>query len=146
MSAKEKKRVAVKIIGVTLQYTGDPGTVLQRDSPTRFLTSSFFHHSNQPGPLINGFKYFRFWSRFCWVFQTLVSKKLTRRGTTCMIPYPPREIDSPGYHTQGVMFWGMFYWLIRVWYPGELDSQGYDTPEDWLARVGMIPSKIDSRG
>ena len=37
----------------------------------------------QPGTLINGFEYFRFWLKFCQVFQTLVSKKLTRRG---MIP------------------------------------------------------------
>ena len=28
-----------------------------RDSPTRFLTSSFFHHLNQPRPLTNGLKY-----------------------------------------------------------------------------------------
>ena len=24
----------------------------------------FLHHSNRPGPLTNGFKQFRFWSRF----------------------------------------------------------------------------------
>ena len=36
----------------------------QRDSPTRFSTSCFFHHLNQPEPLTNGLKYFRFWFRF----------------------------------------------------------------------------------
>ena len=30
----------------------------------RFSTFSFVHHSNLPGPLTNGFKYFRFWLRF----------------------------------------------------------------------------------
>ena len=33
---------------------------LKRGSPTRFSTSIFFHNSNQPRPLINKFKYFRF--------------------------------------------------------------------------------------
>ena len=28
---------------------------------TRILTSSFFHHSNQPGPLTNGLEYLQFW-------------------------------------------------------------------------------------
>ena len=30
----------------------------------------FFHHSNQPGLLINGFKYFQFLLRFRWVIRT----------------------------------------------------------------------------
>ena len=33
---------------------------LRRNSPTRFLASSFFHPSNQPGPLTNGLKYFQY--------------------------------------------------------------------------------------
>ena len=30
----------------------------------RFWTPSFFHHSNRPGPLTNGLKYYRFLFRF----------------------------------------------------------------------------------
>ena len=43
----------------------------------------FFIQTSLHGPLINGPKYFRFWLRFRRGIQTLVSKKLTRRG---MIP------------------------------------------------------------
>ena len=54
--------------------------ILKRDSPTRFSTSSFFHHSNLSGALTNGLKYFRFWFRFRGVIRSLGSKKLTPRG------------------------------------------------------------------
>ena len=57
---------------------------------TRFSTSSFFHHSNQPGPLTNGLKYFRFWLSFCrviWIFLNLPG-----------VWYCAESI-SPGYHT-----------------------------------------------
>ena len=40
---------------ICIQYWG-----FYRNSPTRFSTSIFFHHSNQPGPLINKFEYLRF--------------------------------------------------------------------------------------
>ena len=53
---------------------------IQRDSPTRFLTSCFFHHFNQPGPLTNGLKYFRIWFRFRRDIRILIAKKLTRRN------------------------------------------------------------------
>ena len=48
---------------------------IKRDSPTRFWTSSFFHHSNQPRLLTNGFKYFRILFRFRRNIHILVSKK-----------------------------------------------------------------------
>ena len=37
----------------------------------------FLHYSNLPGPLTNGFKYFRFWLRFCWVIRIVGSKNQT---------------------------------------------------------------------
>ena len=40
------------------------GTV-QRD----FRTPCFFHHSNQPGPLTKGLKYFRIWFLFAEIFE-----------------------------------------------------------------------------
>ena len=88
-----------------------------------FWPPVFFYYSNQPGPLINGFKYFLFWLRFCRV--AVVSKKLTRPG---LIP-------------QGVMFWRISYWLAGIWYIGEIDSQGYDTPGR-LTRWGRIPRGV----
>ena len=54
--------------------------LVKRNSPTRFSTSRFIHHSNLPGPLSNGVKFFRFWLRFRWVIRSLVSKKLTPRS------------------------------------------------------------------
>ena len=45
-----------------------------RDSPTRFSTSTCFHHSNLSGTLTNGLEYFRFWLRFRRVIQMLVLK------------------------------------------------------------------------
>ena len=46
---------------------------LYRDSPTRFPTSSFFHHLNQPRPLTNGLKYFRFWLSFHRVIRIFIN-------------------------------------------------------------------------
>ena len=40
------------------------GTV-QRDLRPLVIWDNLFHHSNQPGPLTNGLKYFRYWFRFC---------------------------------------------------------------------------------
>ena len=54
--------------------------VLERDSPKIFLTPSFFHHLNQPGPLTNGLKYFRIWFRYRQDIRILVLKKLTPRS------------------------------------------------------------------
>ena len=123
---------------------GTDKSFLVRDSPTRFLPPVFFHHSNQPGPQINGFKYFLFELRFHWNIRNLVSKKVTRRG---MIPWGdwlagvsyPREscfggffIDSPGHDTPGRLTCRVVIprgdWLGGVWYPGEIDWLGYDTP------------------
>ena len=104
-----------------------------RDSPTRFLTSIFFHYLNLPGPLTNGLKY------FCRVIQIL-----------------GKQFDSPGLIPQ----WD---WLTEVCYPGEsclgrffIDSPGFDTQgrltrrgivpgEDWLAGVSY-PREINSSG
>ena len=52
----------------------------------------FISSLGQPGPLINGLNYFRFWLRFCWVIRTLVSTKWLAG-----VSYPG-EINSPGYH------------------------------------------------
>ena len=41
------------------------------NSPTRFSTPSFFHHSNWSGPLTNGLKYFRIWLSFRRDIQSL---------------------------------------------------------------------------
>ena len=49
---------------------------VQRD----FWALVFFHHSNQPGPMTNGLKCFRFWSSFRRVIQILVLDKLTPRS------------------------------------------------------------------
>ena len=110
----------------------------------RFSTFSFFHHSNQPGPLINGLTYFR-------VFLTLVSKKVTHLGIT----------------SRRVMFWRIFYWLAVIWYPGEIDllrchtlgrltHWGIIPREDWLAGLSYpqgdwlagvsYPGETDSLG
>ena len=43
-----------------------------------------------------------------------------------------------GIISRGVMFWWIFYWLAKVWYHVEIDTQGYDTPGR-LTRLGMIP-------
>ena len=64
-----------------------------RDSPTRFSTSGFFHHSNQSGPLTNRLKYFRLLLRIGWVIQIL-SSKIWLPGV-----WYPGESVSPGYDT-----------------------------------------------
>ena len=53
----------------------DPGNVVVKgtNSPTRFSTSILFHHSNQPGPLTNGLKYFRFWLRVRRAIQNFMN-------------------------------------------------------------------------
>ena len=56
--------------------------VFLRDSPTRFSTSIFIHHSNLLGPLING-------------LQTLFKFLLSYSN------FSLEKIDSPGYDTQG---------------------------------------------
>ena len=56
--------------GTTEQGVGFQKTDF-KDSPTKFLTSSFFYNSNLPGPL-TGLKYFRFWLRFRWIIRILV--------------------------------------------------------------------------
>ena len=57
-----------------------------------FLTSSFFHHLNQPGPLTNGLKEFCFWFRFSldiWIFM-----KLLLRGVKfCTLSYCAESFD-----------------------------------------------------
>ena len=57
----------------------------QRDSPTRFSTSCFFHHLNQPETLTNGLKYFSFWFCFRQDIRILIAKKMTRfcKNTKC---------------------------------------------------------------
>ena len=52
----------------------------KKDSPTRFSTLSFFHHSRRPGPLPNGVKQFSFWFHFRRDIQNLVYKILTPRS------------------------------------------------------------------
>ena len=47
---------------------------VKRDSPSRFSSPYFFHHSNHPGHLTSGLKKFRFWLRFHQVIQILVLK------------------------------------------------------------------------
>ena len=37
------------------------------------LDPHFFHNSNQPGPLTNELKYFRFWFRFCRVIRIFMN-------------------------------------------------------------------------
>ena len=49
------------------------GNALVKGQSKRFLTSSFFHHSNQPGPLTNVINDFRFWLSFCWVIQIFLN-------------------------------------------------------------------------
>ena len=46
----------------------------------RFSNSSFVHHSNQPGPLTNGLRYFRFWFSFRRDIRILGSEKLEYLG------------------------------------------------------------------
>ena len=48
-----------------------------KDSPTRFSTSSFFQHSNLPGPLTNELTYFSLGYVFAelWFIRILLSKK-----------------------------------------------------------------------
>ena len=106
-----------------------PKGTVQRD----FRPPVFFHHSNQPGPLINKFKYFHFYLGFHWDIGTSVSKKVTRRGMVPRGDWPTGVIDLPGYHTPGSHTPGShvlaaFYWLAGVWYPGEIDLRGYDIP------------------
>ena len=45
-----------------------------RDSTTRFSTSSFFHHLNQPRLLTKGLKYFQIWLRIRRVIRILSPK------------------------------------------------------------------------
>ena len=47
---------------------------VKRDSPSRFSSPYFFHHSNHPGHLTSGLKKFRFWLRFHQVIRILVLK------------------------------------------------------------------------
>ena len=66
-----------------------------RDSPTRFSNSSCFLHSNQPGPLTYGLKYFQFWLSFRWDILILLN-----------LPWVwyCAEYISPGYHTPASHF------------------------------------------
>ena len=57
----QRERVKTQMPTFVQQYI--KGTV-HRD-----FRLSFFHHSNLPGSLTNGLKYFRFWSRFRRVVQ-----------------------------------------------------------------------------
>ena len=57
----------------------------------------FFHNSSLPGPLSNGLKYVRFWSRFCRVIQSF--RKNLPRVSNCA------ESISQGYHTAQSHSW-----------------------------------------
>ena len=109
----------------------------------RILTSSFFHNSNQPVPLINGLKYFWFWLRIHWVIRIL-SPKIWLSG----VSYPGESV-SLGYHTpasqspRGII--PLRVNLPRVSYPGDSiknlpkhDSPGYDTLASQSPQ-GIIP-------
>ena len=108
-----------------------------RDSPTRFSTSGFFHHSNQSGPLTNRLKYFRLLLRIGWVIQIL-SSKIWLPGV-----WYSGESVSRGYHTQAsqsprsiipqrVNKKSAKIWLAGIWYPGKSFSPGYDTPASYF--------------
>ena len=63
----------------------------------------FFHHSNLPGSLTNGLKYFRFWLRFRRVIR------IFRGIILCRVNLPAvsycKESISPQYHTQQSHSW-----------------------------------------
>ena len=50
-----------------------------------FRPSLFFHHSNQPEPLTNGLKYFRFWFRFRWDTRIFPNLRAASYGTKSII-------------------------------------------------------------
>ena len=52
---------------------------LKGQSNEIFDLQFFFHNSNKPVPLTNGFKYFWIWLSFCWFIRIFVAKKLTLR-------------------------------------------------------------------
>ena len=59
------------------------------------LTSSFFHDSNQSGPLINRLKYFRIWFRFCQdirIFKTLPGVHPTTESDSAVCFTPQSQL------------------------------------------------------
>ena len=102
------------------------GTV-QRD-----FRPPFFYHSNQPEPLNNGLKQFRFWLSFHWVIRIFMNLP----GVSYWA-----ESNSPGYHTaqsqspRGVILRRVN--LPGVWYCAESISLGYDTAQSQSPR-GII--------
>ena len=87
----------------------------QRDSPTRFSTFSFFHHSNQPGPLTNGLKYFRFWLRFRWDIRIFMN---LRAVSYCAESVCPRYDTAQGPSLCSVILRRVN--IPAVWYCAEI--------------------------
>ena len=76
-SLKERRRI---FIGLHIYYTYQEIIIALRDIPTRFLASSFFQHSNPPGPLTNGLKCFRF-RPDNWIFRKKISPQYDTVGS-----------------------------------------------------------------
>ena len=85
---------------------GLKGTV-QRDC----LTTFFFHHSNLPGPLINGLTYFWFWLRFPGDFQkfwnllhwNLPQYHTAQSQSPCSIILPGVNLPAVSYYGKSLM-------------------------------------------
>ena len=83
----QRERVKTQMPTFVQQYI--KGTV-HRD-----FRLSFFHHSNLPGSLTNGLKYFRFWSRFRRVVQ-IFQGIILRWGSLPAVWYRGESCDFSG--------------------------------------------------
>ena len=105
----------------------ESASLAERDSPTRFSTPSFFHHSDPSGPLINRLKHFWILFRFRWDIRTLVFVLVFRKRTS-------RIMKKTGRNSRWTVPLNMIQkiqmtprsmilcrtWLHAVWYCAEL--------------------------
>ena len=91
-----------------------------RDSPTRFSTSGYFHHSNQSVPLTNRLKYFSILAKNSQSYRIwILSSKIWLPGVWGIIP---RRVSLPSGQSR-VNKKSAKTWLARV-----SISPGYDAP------------------